>query len=409
MSARRIIAGGLSSLHDTLVTAALRGAGVRAVALGSPDRLALATGRTLLSRGHPNSVYYLAGALIAHFRRSPCQPGDAVLVPVGHFSHTAEEYRRALAAAGIGEAEVIGLPIGDAKGSAAPWARVALALREAGLEPRKAALRIVSALAVADTLVALGCRHRPFATDAAMVDVSLASASYAIAERLERRKAFLPVLRELSVTLRQMVEDPPADVPPRPRVRIVGEAFPALTDGDGGERLVRRVEAMGAVVDPGTIGERILLLAWQARERDPVGARRIERLLRARYSRMFAEVNLLDRGPDGGLPDIEELALAAEPFYPSHLRGGSGPLEVATFLAVDRARSADLVVSIKPFGSITSSAVSDAVINVLAQRSAHTAFLAIETNGDQDAQIESRLLLAVEAAAQVAALRGRYV
>ena len=73
---------------------------------------------------------------------------------------------------------------------------------------------------------------------------------------------------------------------------------------------------------------------------------------------------------------------------------------------VARARSADLVVSVKPFTSSTSSAISDAVLHALAQRGG-PAFLSIEITGDADVQIESRIDLALDALARERRAAGR--
>jgi predicted nucleotide-binding protein (sugar kinase/HSP70/actin superfamily) len=79
------------------------------------------------------------------------------------------------------------------------------------------------------------------------------------------------------------------------------------------------------------------------------------------------------------------------------LSAGSGFIELATYMAVERDASADLVVSLKPFASLLSSSVSDAVLYALA-RDGSTAFLALELNGDARAQMQSRVELALDTA-----------
>jgi predicted nucleotide-binding protein (sugar kinase/HSP70/actin superfamily) len=97
------------------------------------------------------------------------------------------------------------------------------------------------------------------------------------------------------------------------------------------------------------------------------------------------------------LPCPYDLSALAAPVDPPALRGGMGHLEAATFLRVERDHTADLVVSIKPFGCMPSSAISDGVVHALA-RSARTGFVSVETVGDGEAQLESRLELALESA-----------
>lgn len=95
--------------------------------------------------------------------------------------------------------------------------------------------------------------------------------------------------------------------------------------------------------------------------------------------------------------DPDDLATLAMGHYPFDLLDAPGFAEAGYFLAA-RDRSADLVVSIKPFATTPSSAVSDALLHALAQRSS-VDFLLIETNGDAHAQVASCIDLALDLAA----------
>jgi predicted nucleotide-binding protein (sugar kinase/HSP70/actin superfamily) len=121
-------------------------------------------------------------------------------------------------------------------------------------------------------------------------------------------------------------------------------------------------------------------------------ARRAEGLVTRLYRRDAAALGL-----PASLPDLDDLARLAAPHYAPALRGGLGHLEVATYLACARDASADLVVSVKPFGCLPSSALSDGVLPALARRR-RPVFVALETTGDATAQLESRLELALDQA-----------
>ena len=80
------------------------------------------------------------------------------------------------------------------------------------------------------------------------------------------------------------------------------------------------------------------------------------------------------------------------------MKGGSAHLEIGRALRAARDRAAHLVISLKPFGCLPSSALSDGILSVLARGLPRVRFLAVETTGDADAAVESRTEMAVHAA-----------
>ncbi len=405
----RILVGGVSTTHDALLAAALRGRGVAAEPVGTADARALATGRKLLAHGHCNPTYYLSGALVERVRRDGGGHAYLTLGSCGpcRFATYAAEHRRALAAAGLGAVEVLVID------QLAPGATAELARAGVHVDGRLIAA-LARAAVVADVLTRAGCERRPRAADPAQVDAAIAAALDRAEAALSVGGRVLPVLAELRAALARLAPAPPAR---RVRVRLTGEFFAATTDGDGGYRLGRWLERRGAAVEPPAVAEWLLYLAWQLR--DDVGrrldlyradegprglagrdgrslARRAaaaERALAALYRRAAAAA-----GVGAPLLDMDDLAALARPHYLPALRAGMGHLEVGTFLAMDRDRRADLVVSVKPFGCLPSNAVSDGILPVLARR-ARTGFVAVETTGDAEAQVESRLELALALAA----------
>ena len=394
--ASRILAvGGVSGVHDPLLCAALRSRGIAAEPIAVPDARALAVGRASLARGHCNPTYYLSGALVEHLRAIAARDGltpDDVNARHAHltagscgpcrFATYAAEYRRALAAAGFGAVPVAALE------QTAPAPTAALAAIGVHVDA-KLLVALARAIVVADVLVRAGCEARPAAVEPAAVDAALGIAGRALERALETRTPLAPVLTALAAELAAQ----PRRTHPTPalRVRITGEFFAATTDGDGGHRLIRWLEARGARVTPPPVSEWLLYLAWQA---DTPRARRAAAALRGLHERLAEAA-----GTDGALADLDDLAALAAPHYHPALRGGAGHLEVATFLAADRDGTADLVVSVKPFGCLPSSAVSDGVVPALARRARRAVFVAVETTGDSEAAFESRLELALDLAA----------
>jgi predicted nucleotide-binding protein (sugar kinase/HSP70/actin superfamily) len=413
MNSRTLLVGGLSSTHDALVAAALRGRGIAAEPVGTADQGSLAIGRKLLARGHCNPTYYLSGALVERLRRSAA-PGRYAYLTIGscgpcRFATYAAEHRRALAAAGFSEVPVVVVD------QLRPTATVELGSVGVTLDGRLIS-DLARAAVVGDVLVRAGCWHRARTGEAVAVDRALAKALGDATSALEEGHSPTPALTMLGDTLGALGGAPEK---PRLRLRLTGEFFAATTDGHGSYGLVRWLEGRGAAVEPPAVVEWLCYLAWQLRrdterrlplyrpDSGPRGlagrdgprvvrhARGAERALCALYGRYAAAV-----GVGWPLLDMDDLAVLAAPHYLPDLRAGMGHLEVATFLAMNRDRRADLVVSIKPFGCLPSSAVSDAVLAVLARQARHCGFVAVETTGDAEATVESRLELALDLAAK---------
>ncbi len=382
-----VVVGGLSSGHDALLAAALRGRGLDATPLPPPDARALATGQRLLARGHCNPTYYLSGAVVERAAAEPPERrGALAYLTAGscgpcRFATYATEHRRALAAAGLADVRVAVIDQSSPRPTAA--------LAEVGVSLDARLLAAMSrAIVAADVLARAGAEHRARAADPAAVDAAIVQARRGIEGALVERAAVSPHLEALGRALATLAEAPPRA---RVRVRITGELFASTTDGHGGLDLPRWLERRGAAVTVPAVTDWLLYLAWQARERTP-RARGIEGHLASLYGRYAAAAGV--REPLG---DPDDLADLARPHYAPALRGGLGHLEVATFLAAERDRSHDVVVSIKPFGCMPSSALSDGVVPALARR-ARTVFVTIETTGDAEVQLESRLALALDAA-----------
>ena len=382
-----VLVGGLSSTHDALLAAALCGRGVEAAALPVPDARALATGQRLLARGHCNPTYYLSGALVERALREPAERRAALVhVSAGscgpcRFATYATEHRRALAQAGLPEVRVVVID------QSMPRPTAPLAAAGVTVDARLLA-SLLRAVVAADVLLRAGAEHRVRAADPAAVDAAIDRTRTEVMAALSARASVLPHLAALGATLSSL----PSGLPRRRvRVRITGEIFAATTDGHGGLQLLRWLEAHGAAVTVPAVSDWLIYLAWQARGRTP-HARGAERAIHGLYRRYAAAA-----GVHAELGDADALATLARPHYEPELRGGMGHLEVATFLDVERTGSHDVVVSVKPFGCIPSSALSDGVVPALARR-ARTIFVALETTGEAEAQLESRLALALDAA-----------
>lgn len=148
------------------------------------------------------------------------------------------------------------------------------------------------------------------------------------------------------------------------------------------------------------------------RERQAVGRRRRGEPLRRKYESPWKTLFyawLLRRGYEAffyacaraiglrhfRLPDMAELARVSHEYYPNQLRGGEGHLEVGEVITAVRERTADLVLSVKPFGCMPSSGVSDGIQSLVTARYPEANFLPIETTGDSAVNAYSRVQMAL--------------
>ncbi len=399
--------GGVSAVHDALLAAAFRQRGVSCTPVPPPTRADLAVGRALLPRGHPNTVYSLSGAVVraiqarqAEFATvvpSAEQAACAYVLPECEYWNVGADVQRAFGVAGIVDASVVTLPVFEhgcelrARAAGVAWDE---ALEQA----------LTESAAAGDILVRLRGEARITRADRsgadAIVDACVASAVRAT----ERGRLLTPTLEACASRIDRLAKRPVSGA--RVRVRITGDFVASLSDGDPGADIVSRLERLGADVECATYSEWVLFRAWEARNlasTSPDGPGAAMNALRARHiesavRRTFESLASAARLTNRSLPDMDEVASIAAPYYRPELRGGTSHLEVGIFLRTARAHSADLVISVKPFASIPSSAVSDSVLYAIAQQTRGVSFLSLETTGDADAQIASRLELAVDAA-----------
>ena len=405
---RTWLVGGLSSLHDPLLAAALRGAGMRAVALHPPTNSGLRRARSLGNHGQCNPAHYAVGSVLEHARRSGDEPaafaerhgwltagscGPCRLAAFGF------EYARVLASAGL---------------ERLPVARIEPFVLLSGPEPGRppilpaSADALLLAVLAGDLLTMLGHALRPYALDPHDVQSLLASGVGEIAEALERRASVVSSLRRIQASAAAVACDPTRFLP---RVLLVGEPWTTLVDGDPSYDLARRLGDCGVEVDTPLACDWLHYRIWEEERdasADPGGPekearvlalRRADRRIRAMWRCLAVAVGL-GRAPR---PDMNELAALATPHYDPDIRGGSAHLEVGRAMQADRDRTAHLVLSLKPFGCLPSSHVSDGILPVLLRRGGRLSFLALETCGDADAAAESRVQMAIHAAALAAA------
>jgi predicted nucleotide-binding protein (sugar kinase/HSP70/actin superfamily) len=390
-----IIVGGVGSVHDALLAAALRSRHLEAVAIEPPGREAFEMGRRLLARGYPATMYFLAGALartVASMRSGTNRDEPILFVTVGgHCSHYASDYRHTMAAAGFEDVSVSAPSIAALRtwGPSEPLASVFTDV----------ARPLLRACIAGDVLVRLGNQLRVRSSAPTSIDATLRGGAAELVAALEAGRSTRAVFDGLRDRLRSERNCSIAAAN-RVRVRITGEFFPTLTEGSASHALVRWLESRGAVVETPALTEWVLYALWQLAPALGPRAERLRCIVLRAFARRAAEASV----EQACLDDPEALAKIAARYLAPDVRGSAGHLEVGTYLLAERFDRADLVVSVKAFASTPSSSVSDAVLHALSRRR-RTGFVSVEVNGDAELHATSRLELALDMARRAKALR----
>src|SRR5437016_14463033 len=88
---------------------------------------------------------------------------------------------------------------------------------------------------------------------------------------------------------------------------------------------------------------------------------------------------------------MDQVADTAKDFYNNYLRGGEGHMEVGKLILNVQKKKATMTLSVKPFGCMPSSGVSDGVQSYITEKFPGTIFCPIETSGDGAVNVYSRV------------------
>jgi len=300
-------------------------------------------------------------------------------------------------------------------------------------QPRGAALPIdlsfkvnlVLAAILADMLHVAECALRPYAKDRQHAMRVLDEAEKILLEAYRSPYHLIMVPRALR-RVGRMFASVERHAVRLPLIFIAGEFFANLAHGDPNYDLRRFICDEGCEVIPGLFTQVILFDNYkrlqEARSGLMYARTRKERLRytqmyfrqkisRAIVRKLFHEyreaVNPESFGGRLHIHDMDELTSVGAPYYHPHIFGGEGNLEIAE--ALYYADKVDGFISVKPFGCMPSSGVSDGVQFKVMSLHPNLNFLSIETSGDNDISILSRVSMLLFKAKQKVALERRAV
>jgi predicted nucleotide-binding protein (sugar kinase/HSP70/actin superfamily) len=411
-----ILFGGLTMAHDQLVRAALSGLGYDMQPLDVPDNESLRYGKEFGNRAQCNPTYYTVGNLVKHLVYLRDREGlsveeivrTRVFFTAGacgpcRFGTYVTEYRKALRDAGFDGFRVL---LFQQQGGL----RQATG-EDAGLDfsPRFF-VTLLKALLAGDVLNLIGYRIRPYELEPGSTDRALEECKRIVSDAFARRRS---LFRALWQSRRRLAEVRVNRLQPKPKVSIIGEFWAMTTEGDGNYHLQRFLEREGAEVDIQPVTAWLLYNIWEhtwdtkrrlmlrtedggtfglngTNPRKKLALLALaEKALRASFGLYAHAIGL------GGyhLSDMDEIATISHQYYDNHLRGGEGHMEVGKLIQAVEQRKSHMVISVKPFGCMPSSGVSDGVQSLVTARHADAIFCAIETTGDGAVNVQSRVLM----------------
>lgn len=426
-----ILVSGLTMAHDLFIQAALRGIGYKVLAMDTPDNNSLQYGREYGNRGQCNPTYFTVGNLVKYLdglRDQGMAKDDIVknhvFITAGacgpcRFGTYVTEYRKALRDSGFDGFRVLlfqqtgGLKQATGDG--------------VGLEMNPTFFwAIVRAILIGDCLNALGYRIRPYEVEPGAADRALETSKQIIAQAFETGTSIVHALYKVRRILGAVKVD---RTRPKPRVGIIGEFWAMTTEGDGNYGLQRFLEAEGAEPDIQIVTAWLLYMIWQTRydTAQRAGLRGVDKAktehggskfslkgvdVRKRIASLWAGEKVLTglfqsiataMGlRDYHLPDMEEIAEVSHSFYDNNLRGGEGHMEIGKLIQNVAYSKVNMTLSVKPFGCMPSSSVSDGVQSLITELYPQAIFLPIETNGDGAVNVYSRVQMQLFKAKQLA-------
>jgi predicted nucleotide-binding protein (sugar kinase/HSP70/actin superfamily) len=409
-----ILNGGLTLAHDVFVAAALNGIGYNTRAMEVPDTESLRHGKEFGNKAQCNPTYFTVGNLLKELSRLRDEEGMStqeiidgyVFLSAGacgpcRFGMYVTEYRKALRDAGFDGFRVV-LFQQQSGFKQATGEEIGLVLNP------KFFMALARALFAGDALNVLSYRLRPYEVEEGATDRALAEIKRDVCETLAKNESVLKALWRARGRLGAIELD---RLRAKPKVAIIGEFWAMTTEGDGNYHLHDFIESEGGENDIQTLVNWLLYTLWEMRhdtelrmtlrkeEKSYYGLEGVdvgykmagvwlgELALRGTFYTFCRVAGL--RG--NRLPDMDEIAKIGHSFYNNELRGGEGHMEVAKLVLNVAKQKATMTLSVKPFGCMPSSGVSDGVQTVITELHPDAIYCPVETSGDGAVNFYSRV------------------
>lgn len=268
-------------------------------------------------------------------------------------------------------------------------------------------IELLVAILLADFMHIAECALRPYAKDKEMAMNALVESEEMLLAAFKSRFWFFTIPQALKKISKKLSAIPRHNIQ-LPKIYITGEFFANLAHNEGNYNLRRFIMDEGCEVYPGLFTQRALYDNWRrtceavkgikyARNNKEKSFYRTSlRRQKTSNAAIFFFFNMFLKafnpqafGGKADILDLDKLALLAKPYYHPEIFGGEGNLEIAE--AIHYADEVDGFISSKPFSCMPSSGVSDGVQAKIMSMYPQLNFLSIETSGDNEVNILSRV------------------
>jgi predicted nucleotide-binding protein (sugar kinase/HSP70/actin superfamily) len=456
-----ILIGGMTWKHDNLFRAVFEGCGYKCETLPVPDVPAFQIGKEFGNNGQCNPTYFTVGCLVQYLQGLEKQGiprqeivDNYVFFTAGscgpcRFGMYEAEYRFALENAGFDGFRVLLFQQDDG---------IKAASGEAGLKfTVDFGMGMLNAMNLGDTINDIVYQIRPFEVRRGETDRAFDEAVDTLCRTLRERPPFeimerspqwtrgylqshdkfmrfvnswgkvyenlygKPYLDALEACRARIDEVEVDRTKIKPVVKITGEFWASITEGDGNFNMFRFLEREGAQVIVEPVATWVAYLLCQAKARvlhnkevrahnERLGLfdfrKKIGREIGVEgkilglsvgeflWAHFYHRVGQKLGGLAHRLVDQRELARVAEPFYHRFARGGEGHLEVGKNVYYTVHHRCHMVLALKPFGCMPSSQ-SDGVQSAVINKFKDMIFLPIETSGEGEVNAHSRVQMAL--------------
>ena len=421
-----ILCGGLTMAHDFLVEGGLKGLGYQVRSLECPDNASLRHGKEFGNRGQCNPTYFTVGNLVKEVVRLRDEEGlstehiidNYLFLTAGacgpcRFGMYATEYRKALRDAGFDGFRVM---LFQQTGGLKQASGEELGLK---LDP-EFFITVGKCLFAGDIINLMGYRMRPYEVTPGAADAAVWEAKKRVYAALEHKTSILKAIYDCRKIFAAVEVD---KLRAKPKVAVLGEFWAMTTEGDGNYHLQSFLEEEGSEVDIQVLANLLLYNLWEFKH-DTLARLELKGADGGNFGLKDSDAGLTLAGLFFGeialrvwwqswanlmglhhhpLPDMDEVAKYGHSHYNKELRGGEGHLEVAKLIMNVVKNKAHMTLSVKPFGCMPSSGVSDGVQSVITERYPEAIFCAVETNGDGAVNFYSRVQMFLFKARQRAA------
>ncbi len=418
-----MLSGGLTNAHGNLMESAILSLGENFVAMPNPDFESFQKGKAYGNRGQCNPTYFTVGNLVKYLQNIRDEKGltseeivqKYIYITAGgcgpcRFGMYITEYKKALRDAGFDGFRITSFEHdkGIFQGDDAEEQIL-------NFTP-KFFIVLVKSIVIGDIINILGYKMRPYEVEVGAVNKALDECQDIVRDAFIAHKSLIKAMWRCRGILEKIELH---RMQPKAKVMVMGEFWAAMTEGDGNYNLHKFLEAEGAETIPQPIMSRLMLSLWEA-ERDlgrkeklqVEGAKGVDfstakakMMIKVGKTAVKTHFKLYAKAiglHDFQIPNMDELSNLSKEFYTLDCEGGEGHLEVAHLLESIKHNLAHLVISIKPFGCMPSSAVSDGIQTLVTSRFPEANFLSVETSGEGAANFYSRVQMALFKAKQLA-------